>query len=66
MTRPDEIMDRARRNRVILDALAGRNRDENAARELAGFLDVMRPDMDEDRVRKIVTERRDRGKENPS
>ena len=59
---PDEIMMRVRQNRTIVDALAGRNPDENAARELAGFLDVFHPDMDDNRKQDLVNERRNRNR----
>ena len=48
----DKIMERARANRCMVDAY---NHHRDAAKmEMAGFLDLMHPEMSDERKRKLI------------
>ena len=52
----DTLMQKARANKCISDAIGSRDSQRSRKVELAAFLDFMHPEMDEERKAKMIRE----------
>ena len=52
----EDLMNKARANKCMVDAIGGRDTRHSRQMEMAGFLDLMHPEMSDEKKAKLVRE----------